>query len=192
MTKKKLSLYCALFFLLVLAFTVVSCSFDYGDKESHGEEQPDLIMKNVEYVRVRSANPQAKLQAELVERYEKKNVIKLQNTSFEQYDQQGKEINVSGKTGNAVYEIDTGNIFMDNNVRIEVRTEDIILETEQVEWLNDTKHLSAGSNNEVYVYKKNGTMFSGIGLQSDIRKRTWEFQGRVKGTYIKNDDDTEE
>jgi len=119
-------------------------------------------------------------------------LIKLQNTTFEQFDQQGKEINVSGKTGSATVEIDTGNIFMDNTVRIEVLTEDIILETEQLEWLNDSKYLSTGNNNEVYVYRKNGTMFSGIGLQSDIRKRTWEFQGRVKGTYIKNDDDDTE
>jgi len=70
MTKKQF--FSALFCLFALSFTFVSCTFDYGGGESHGEDHPDLIMKNVEYVRVRSANPQAKLQAELVERYEKK------------------------------------------------------------------------------------------------------------------------
>jgi len=189
MSKNKLFLYCTLFCLLT--FANISCTFDYGNKESSGDDQPDLIMENVEYVRVRSASPLAKLQAERVERYNKQNMIKLQNTTFEQYDQQGENINVSGKTGNATVEIDTGNIFMDRNVRIEVLTEDIILETNQLEWLNESKHLSTGTDNEVYVYKKDGTMFSGVGLQSDIRERSWEFQGRVKGTYIK-DDNTEQ
>jgi LPS export ABC transporter protein LptC len=192
MTMKKLLSYCTIFCLFAFAFTNISCTFDYGDKESYGDESPDLIMENVEYVRVRSANPLAKLQAERVERYEKQNVIKLQNTTFEQYGEQGKEVNVSGKTGNATVEIDTGNIFMDRNVRIEVLTEDIILETYQLEWLNESKYLSTGNNNEVYVYRKNGTMFSGVGLQSDTRKRNWEFQGSVRGTYIKEDENTEE
>jgi len=121
MIKNKLFSYCVLFCLLASIFTNISCTFDYGDKESFGDDHPDLIMENVEYMRVRSASPLAKLQAERVERYEKQNLIKLQNTTFEQYDEQGKEVNISGKTGNATVEIDTGNIFMDSNVRIEVK-----------------------------------------------------------------------
>jgi len=191
MIKKNNFSYCVLFCLLVSVFTYTSCTFDYGDKESLGDDQPDLIMGNVEYVRVRSANPLAKLQAERVERYEKKSLVKLQNTTFEQYDEQGKEINISGKTGNATVEIDTGNIFMDRNVRIEVIKEEIILETYRLEWIDKSKYLSAGDNNEVFVYKQNGTGFTGIGFQSDARKRSWEFTGRVSGTYSYNDEDTE-
>jgi len=183
--------YCVLFCFLAIVFTNTSCTFDYGDKESFGDDKPDLIMENVEYVRVRSANPLAKLQAERVERYEKKSMVKLQNTTFEQYDEQGKEINISGKTGNATVEIDTGNIFMDRNVRIEVKKEDIILETYRLEWIDESKHLSTGDNNEVFVYRQNGTGFTGIGLQSDARKRSWEFIGRVSGTYSYSDEDTE-
>ncbi|MDR2953381.1 MAG: LPS export ABC transporter periplasmic protein LptC [Treponema sp.] len=189
MTKNRLFSYCSLFCLLAL--TTISCTFDYGEKESDGNDQPDLIMENVEYVRVKSANPLAKLQAERVERYEKQNMIKLENATFEQYGEHGEAVNVSGKTGNATVEIDSGNIFMNRNVTVEVLTEDIILETHQLEWLNESKHLSTG-NDEVYVYRKNGTMFSGIGLQSDTRKRNWEFQGSVRGTYIREDEDTDE
>jgi LPS export ABC transporter protein LptC len=190
MTKKKLFSHCVLFCLLIFVFTNVSCTFDYGDKESYGDDHPDLIMENVEYVRVRSANPLAKLQAERVERYEKQSLIKLQNTIFEQYGEQGEEVNVSGKTGNATIEIDTGNIFMDNNVRIEVKKEDIILETYRLEWIDESKYLSTGDN-EVYVYRNDGTTFTGIGLQSDTRKRDWEFLGTVRGTYH-NDENTEQ
>jgi LPS export ABC transporter protein LptC len=192
MVNKKLLSFCVLFCLLVFAFTNVSCTFDYGGKESLGDDQPDLIMENVEYVRVRSANPLAKLQAERVERYEKQSMVKLQNTTFEQYDGQGEEVNISGKTGIATVEIDTGNILMDRNVRIEVKKEDIILETYRLEWIDESKHLSAGDNNEVFVYKQNGTRFTGTGLQSDTRKRNWEFTGSVRGTYKHNDEDTEE
>jgi len=190
MLKKKLLFYRVLFCLFALfVFTNISCTFDYGDKESSDDDQPNLIMGNVEYVRVRSANPLARLQAERIERYEKQNLIKLHNITFEQYDELGEEVNVSGKTGNAIVEIESGNIFMDMNVRIEVATEDIILETYQLEWINEPKRLFTGNNNEVSVYRQNGTRFTGIGFQSDARKRTWEFIGSVKGTYIYDNKD---
>jgi hypothetical protein len=80
---------------------------------------------------------------------------------------------------------------MDNNVRIEVKKEDIILETYRLEWIDESKYLSTGDNNEVYVYRNDGTIFTGIGLQSDTRKRDWEFLGTVRGTYH-NDEDTEQ
>jgi LPS export ABC transporter protein LptC len=191
MPKKNLFSYCVLSCLLVYVFTNVSCTFDYGDKESFGNDLPDLIMENVEYVRVRSGDPLAKLQAERVERYEKQNLIKLENMTFEQYGEQGDEINVSGRAGNAAVEIDTGDILMDNNVRIEVKKEDIILETYQIKWIDESKYLSTGENNEVYVYRKDGTTFTGIGLQSDTRKRDWEFLGAVRGMY-NNEQDTEQ
>jgi LPS export ABC transporter protein LptC len=146
-------------------------------------------MENVDYVRVRSADPLARILAERVERFERQNLIKLQNATFEQYGERGEEVNMIGRTGNAIVEIDSGDIFMDRNVRIEVITEDITIETYQLEWRDEPKTLLTGDNNEVFIFRDNGTRFTGIGLHGNARNRTWEFVGNVRGTYIHTEED---
>jgi len=185
--KIKLCFYCTLIILFA-----VSCTFDYGEGESSGDELPNMIMENVDYVRVRSADPLARIQAERVERYDKQSLMKLKNLSFEQYGEHGEEINVHGRAGNATVEIDSGDIFMDNGVRLDIKTEDVMMETYQLEWKDEARSVSTGEGNEVYIYRENGTRFTGVGLQANTRMRTWEFMGSVRGTYIHDSKDTEE
>jgi len=179
----------SLFFFL---FSFFSCTFDYGEDDSSSDDLPNLIMENVDYVRVRSADPLARIQAERVERYDKKSLMKLQNLSFEQYGEHGEEVNVHGRAGNATVEIDTGDIYMENGVRLDIKTEDIMMETHRFEWKDEPRLVSTGEDNEVYIYRENGTRFTGVGLQANTRMRTWEFIRGVRGTYIHNDKDTEE
>ena len=181
-----------LFSLFSLLFSLSACTFDYGESSSSEKELPDLIMENVEYVRVRSADPVARFQAEYAERYEKQRIMKLQNLTFEQYGERGEEVNTVGRAGNASIDIETGDIFMDMGVRIEVESEDIIIETFQLEWKDEKRSLFSGKEDEVNVYRENGTSFTGIGLLADARMRTWEFSGRVGGTYIHDDDESED
>jgi len=169
-----------------------SCTFDYGESASSEEELPDLVMENVEYVRVRSSDPVARFQAEYAERYEKQRIMKLQNLTFEQYGERGEEVNTVGRAGNASIDIETGDIFMDSGVRIEVELEDIIIETYQLEWKDEQRTISSGKEDEVNIYRDNGTSFTGIGLQANARTRIWEFSGNVGGTYIHEDDESED
>jgi LPS export ABC transporter protein LptC len=179
------------FFTCIVLFFFLGCSFDYGESESSGEEQPDLVMENVEYVRVRSADPKAKFQAERAERYEIQGVMKIQNLTFEQYGGRGEETNALGSAGYASVEIKSGDIFMNRNVRIEVETEDIIIETSQLEWKDEPHTLSTPEENEVIISKDNGTSFTGTGLYVESRSRQWEFKGSANGLFI-HDDDIEE
>jgi len=165
-------------------FLFWSCTFNYGDTDSSDENLPDLVMENVEYVRVRAADPLAKLQAERFERYDKQNMVKMQNITFEQYGEHGEKINVYGKVGSAEVNIESGDIFMDNNVNLEVKTEDILLDTYQLEWKDESRFISSGEDNKVYIYRENGTRFSGTGLQANTRLREWEFLGSFDGVYI--------
>jgi len=178
---------CILIFLIT-----VSCTFDYGETESSENDQPDLIMINVEYIRVRSADPIARVYAERAERYEKKGVMKLENFTFEQYGEKGSEVNTMGSAGNASVDINSGDISMSDGVRLEVESEDIIIETNQLDWKDETHILSTGNEDEVNIYRENGTHFIGIGLTADARNRTFEFSGDVSGTYIQEDDEAEE
>jgi LPS export ABC transporter protein LptC len=183
MTNKAIYFFSAVFILLA------SCTFDYGEVESSGDEQPDLVMENVEYVRVRSRDPIARFSAERAERYENLGVMKLQNFTFEQYGERGEEVNAFGRAGYASVDINTSDIHMDNGVRIEVNTEDIIIETNQLDWKDEPHILSTGEEDEVNISQENGTNFTGTGLLADARRRTWEFLGSAGGTYIYDDEE---
>jgi len=178
---------CILIFLIT-----VSCTFDYGETGSSENDQPDLVMINVEYIRVRSSDPIARVYAERAERYEKKGVMKLENFTFEQYGEKGSEVNTIGSAGNASVDINSGDISMSDGVRLEVESEDIVIETNQLDWKDETHILSTGTEDEVNIYRENGTHFIGIGLTADARNRTFEFLGDVSGTYIQEDDEAEE
>jgi LPS export ABC transporter protein LptC len=177
--------FCLLFLLLV------SCSFDYGDASESNKDQPDIVMENVEYVRVRSAELQARFQAELAERYKERRLMQLKNFSFEQFGGD-EEVNAFGRAGSASIEIDSLDIRLDSGVRIDVESEDMAIETQWLEWKDKEKLLNGGEQEEVQVYQESGTSFTGIGFQADARRRTWEFSGNVSGTYIFDDDDEEE
>jgi len=176
------------FFCVFLVLILCSCTFDYGDKESFGDDIPDLVMVNVEYVRVRSADPLARIQAELFERYDRQNVMKLQNIVFEQYGERGEEVFVYGKAGNAVVNIGSGDIIMDMNVNMEVKTEDVMLETRSIEWKDEPRHLFSGENEIVRIYRSNGTRFSGTGLFINARMRAWDIFHNASGVFIHDDD----
>jgi len=184
-----LLLFFSLFFFL---FFPASCTFDYGETESTDGDLPDLIMENVEYVRVRSSDPVARFQAERAERYDRQGIMRIQNFVFEQYGEHGEEVNVYGRAGSASVNIESGDIFMDRGVRIEVESEDIIIETNQLEWKDDQRVLSTGKDDEVNILQNNGTNFTGTGLYADARRRTWEFSGSVWGTYIYDDEEETE
>ena len=184
-------IHCSLLTILFL-FSLSSCSFDYGNQEGADKNQPDIIMENVEYVRVRSADPQARFLAERLERYEERGIIELRNFSFEQFGNGGEEVNAYGRAGSASVEIDSGDIRLDNEVRIDVDTEDLAIETKWLEWKDKDRTLIGGEEEEVSIYQESGTAFTGTGFHADARRRTWEFTGNVSGTYIQDDDEEEE
>jgi len=173
---------------VIIILLAGSCTFDYGDTGSSDNSLPDLVMENVEYVRVRSADPIARFEAERAERYEKQSLMKLKNFSFEQYGDRGESTNVTGRAGNASVHIESGDISMDNGVWLEVESEDIVIETQMLEWKDAQRILSSGEENEVFIYQHNGTSFTGVGLRADARWRTWEFSGSVSGTYVHESD----
>jgi LPS export ABC transporter protein LptC len=184
---KKIVILCTAIILVT-----AGCTFDYGETDPSERMMPDLVMINVDYVRVRSAEPIVRFQAERAERYERHSLMLLESFSFEQFGETVEEINVYGRAGNASINISSGDIFMDNGVRLEIETDDITIETHQLDWRDEPRLLSTGEDNVVHVYQSNGTSFTGIGLTADARRRTWEFLGPVSGIFIHNDDEEED
>ena len=51
-------------FILLISLLVLGCSFDYGEGNAEDSGLPDLVMNDVEYVRIRDGDPQLRFQAE--------------------------------------------------------------------------------------------------------------------------------
>jgi LPS export ABC transporter protein LptC len=178
--------------LALLTLTIFGCTFDYGNAPAEDSNQPDIVMNDVEYVRVRDSDPVVRFQAQLAERYEKRQTMELQEFSFEQFGNHGEDINAAGRAGTASVELESGNIRLGGGVSIAVDSEDLTIETERLDWQDKERVLSGEEAGAVNVLRENGTSFTGWGFTANARSRTWEFSGGVEGTYIHDDDEEEE
>jgi LPS export ABC transporter protein LptC len=179
-------------FFLILAFLLGACSFDYGTSESDAGDQPDIVMRDVEYVRIRDGDPVVRFQAETAERYEKRQAMELRNFSFEQFESHGDDINAVGRAGVASVDLDSGDIQLGGGVRIDVESEDIIIETHLLNWQDKERILSGEGDSQVDIQRSDGTSFTGRGFSAHTRERTWEFTSGADGTYFHEDDEEEE
>ncbi|MDR1862934.1 MAG: LPS export ABC transporter periplasmic protein LptC [Treponema sp.] len=179
-------------FALCSLLSALSCSFNYDISPDEDTSQPDIVMRDVEYVRIRGGDPVVRFKAESAERYEDRQTMNLRNFSFDQFENHGDEINASGSARDAAVELDSGNIRLNGGVRIAVDSEDITIETAGLEWRDKEKFLSAEPEAPVEISRSDGTRFTGIGFSADIRSRTWEFTGGAGGSYTDTGDEDEE
>jgi LPS export ABC transporter protein LptC len=175
--------------LLGLQSLLFSCSFNYETSPEEDTSQPDIIMRDVEYVRIRGGEPVVRFQAESAERYEDRQTMNLSNFLFDQFEDHGNEINASGSARDASVELDSGNIHMNGDVRIAVDSEDLIIETAGLDWRDKERLLSANPEAPVEISRSDGTRFRGVGFSADTRSRTWEFSGGVSGSYIDEEEE---
>jgi LPS export ABC transporter protein LptC len=177
--------------LSIFLCALFSCSFDYGESKTIENKLPDIVMEDVVYTRVRSGDHIARLKAQHISRYEELRIMELKEMSFEQFGSNGT-VNASGNASSTQFMMDTSDVKMSDGVKIEVESEDMIIETNNLEWKDSPKTLSSGKDNETNIYSSDGTKFSGMGFYADARKRTWNFSGDVQGLFIDDDDDMKE
>jgi LPS export ABC transporter protein LptC len=185
-------LYGILAFILLISLLIPGCSFDYGEGNAENSGLPDLVMNDVEYVRIRDGDPQVRFQAEQAERYEDRQLMELRNFSFEQFSNHGGEIDSTGRAAAARVELDSGNIGISGGVSLSVDSEDITIETESLDWQDKERQLSGGPEAPVRILRDDGTSFQGWGFKANTRNRNWEFVGPVGGSYVHEDDDKED
>lgn len=176
----------------VIGLLFANCTFDYGESGEGEKNRPDIVMENIEYVRVRKGDPLARFQAEHAERWEERQTMELRFFSFEQMEDSGKTINAEGKAGAAVVQLGSGDISLSNGVRISVESEDVIITTAGLEWKDKEKVLSGGEFDEVEIERSDGTKFLGRGFSADARNRIWTFSGEVWGSYVEKEDEDKE
>jgi LPS export ABC transporter protein LptC len=186
---KKTSFFSALFCLTLVSFLLIACSFDYGAGNNLEDSRPDIVMENIEYVRVRGGNILARFNAEYAERWENRQIMELRNFTFEQMEDKGETVNVIGSAARAEVQIESGDISLFDGVTISIESEDLIITTSGLEWKDKEKILTGGVKEEVEVQRSDGTIFTGIGFSADIRHRTWAFSGESRGSYVEEEDE---
>jgi LPS export ABC transporter protein LptC len=159
---------------------------------SANEDDPDIVMRDVEYVRVRDGDPVVRFKAELAERYETRQTMELQNFSFEQFYNHGEEINATGRAGSALVELESGNLQLEKSISIAVNSEDITIETDNLSWEDEKRVLTGNETDTVDILRSDGTFFSGQGFTADVRSRTWIFSGNVEGVFVDDDEDDDD
>ena len=169
-----------------------ACSFDYGEVADTGESRPDIVMEDIEYVRVEGGAPLVRFRAEYAERWEDRQTMQLREFSFEHLENNGAEINAEGQAGAASVQLDTGNVSLTDGVRINIESEDMQISTDGLQWKDEERMLLGAEEDDVDIERSDGTSFTGRGFSVDIRNRNWIFIGEVRGTYVEQDDEDEE
>ena len=188
----KLSILIPIFLLLACIF--MGCSFDYGGIDED-DNRPDIIMEGIEYVRVRGGDPIVRFQAEYAERWEENQIMEINELSFEQFENRSEasgsddfSTDAYGGAGRARIELGSGDVFLGRGVIINIESEDIIIRTEELEWLDRERLLRGNPDDLVEVERSDGTFFTGRGFSAEARSRRWEFLGEVMGSYVEEDD----
>ena len=178
--------------LFPVVILLASCSFDYGDGSDEEENRPDIVMENIEYVRVRGGDHLVRFRAEHAERWEDRQTMELRDFTFEHLENSGEEVNAEGRAGSASVQLDTGNVSFRDGVIINIESEDITIMTDGLEWRDSERLLFGAAEAEVNVERADGTNFTGRGFSADIRNRTWVFAGEVRGIYVETEEDDDE
>jgi LPS export ABC transporter protein LptC len=179
------------FFAIIWTAVLGACTFDYGSQEE-ARTGPDIVMRDIEYVRVRDGDPLARFRADQAERWEKTQIMSLEDFTFEQFEDSGQTVNARGKAGTARVELSSGDVNMSGGVLMEVDSEDFSLETATLRWEDGDRKLSGGEFNPVSIERSDGTSLSGVGLSAEVRSRKWQFSGAVEGTWVHTEEETEE
>lgn len=178
---------------LLGAAVLSACSFDYGRGEDAGPERPDLVMTDLEFVRVRDGEPLVRVQADVAERYDRSRRMRMEGVRFVQYAPKGGGEGAVGSAGEAEVQTVSGDAALSGGVVVRVKSsgDDLAIETARLEWKDADRRASAPADEAVLIKRADGAVLTGRGFSSDGRSHSWEFSGGVSGTYIDEGDDAE-
>ena len=175
-----------LYFIFYICLT--SCSFNY-DPSPDQDREPNLTMERVEYVRIREGNPEVRVFAEEVLRYEAIHTMEMKVFSFEQFFLTEErttipDVDAWGSAGLVTLETDTNNFIMKEGIEINVNSEDLHISTDELSWNHNQRILSAPGT--VYINRSDGTFIKGTGFSADARRHSWEFGSAIEGMVVED------
>lgn len=171
------------FILVFCIMAVLSCSFDYSSMEEAENNRPDLVMQDVDYVRVTDGSIAFHMQADKLDHFENNHLFQVQNIRFEQFPKGVTEPDTVGSAGFAQFWTTTQDAVFTEGVRIVIPSEDLSVEAKSLQWHNSQKRLLGSQEDQVLLKKSDGSMLVGKGFSADGRSKSWQFTGPVSGIY---------
>jgi LPS export ABC transporter protein LptC len=168
---------------MALVLSLASCSFVYEETPVEIPDLPDLVMEDLDYVRVEDGQPLVRFQAESAESYESRHTMDMTGLSFVQYTDNGSAIGAEGSAGSAQVDTASNNITLSGEVYIKSDSQDLSIYSPSLQWQNQERLLSAGPADTVQLSRSDGTAISGRGFSADARNRTWSFTDSAEGVF---------
>ncbi len=173
-------------FIIVFAF-LASCSFDYGGATGEGEEKPDIVMKDFDFVRVSDKKIDVRLQGDEAKHWEKDQRMEVRQARFAQYNRSDASLASSGLAGRAEIDFDSGDVVLSEGVQVYIQQEDTLIESGELHWHDKAGMLIAPDSQTVLFKNDKGSIIQGRGFGADARRRAWELAGGVEGNYVHED-----
>lgn len=180
----------ALFSLLCLAS--VACTFNYGMMQEEGEEYPDLVMDELEFVRVREGAVTLRIQAEQAARWEDSRRMEMEQMRFVQYADRDGNVGATGSAGKARVMLDSGDVALSGGVQLIVERDDLWIETAALNWSDKDRVLLGQDNELVLIKRSDGSIIRGESFGANARRRSWEFAGPLTGYYVADQESDED
>jgi LPS export ABC transporter protein LptC len=180
-----------LIFLAVFGLLAASCSFDYGDELAQAqttEEQPTAVFTDFTHRVVDRDRLVLEIHAARASTYSTGHRTELKSVNFAQYGNEGA-LAASGKADAATVYTDSENAEFRGHVLLESKSEQAVLEAEELTWVSDRKTISGGLERIVSVTRQDGAWVRGAGFSADLRRRTFSFQESTSGQFVDPDEE---
>jgi len=169
---------------VVAGALALSCSFDYGDlSRPEGAEEPSAIFTGFVHRVVDQGSLLLEVSAVKAEAYTKGKRTELESVRFTQFAKDGS-VSATGRANAATVYTDSENAEFRGDVRLESKSEDSVLEAEELTWVSDAKTLSGGLERIVAVKRGDGAWVRGAGFEADLKRRTFSFQEASEGRVV--------
>jgi LPS export ABC transporter protein LptC len=178
-------------FMSLASVLPLSCSFDYEGAtidEALAEETPESRIVGLSQTVVENGTTSFEIEAESVEVYEGHTKTVAYGVRFREYDAEG-DLLTEGRADRAVFRNETEDAEFEGNVRLHAVKEELVVETDRVEWNSEERRLLTPPDSRVRLEKEDGSFLEGRGFEADLRRRYVRFQAAVKGYYVVNDEE---
>ncbi len=162
--------------IAVIAIGVISCSFAPPEGIAKGKpaENPDLMLKDAEYLLgIAGSNP-ILIRARNMEIYQKAGQAYLNEITFSQRNENGT-IAFSGNALTAKIDTKTNNAQLSGDILIRNHIDDLEIAADMLNWIHDAQIFEGELEGWISLSFGSGNRVTGRGFVADFKNATYEF-----------------
>jgi len=177
--------------LSILLLSGLSCSLDYEQArvaESIPGQIPETILFEFTHTVVSDGRVWVILEAQRAETYAERNEIILEDVFFREYGEEGNLL-TEARAERAVFATDSEDATVSGSIQIYSHEEQASLQASRISWVSEGRRLIADDGQTVRLQKDDGSYVEGEGFFADFRRKKLEFSSRVRGSYVREEEE---